>query len=88
MSHKVKPERPWGMCAKEGEYIAEKIAALFAESAATVNDMIDIFQMAKEYLIEYPDIPPEPKRTFPYGVGMYAGLKLDRTRDDDGIWNQ
>lgn len=60
----------------EKQETAKKIAALLAESAATVDDMFDVFQLVREYLVVTPRIP-EGK--------SYGFTVLDQTRDDDGI---
>lgn len=77
-----KPERTWPMCGAEKVLAAKKIAALLAENAATISDMLDIFKMVESELTGYPRFPPR----FTYGIRP-LGFP-DKMRDDDGVWDK
>ncbi len=76
MTYHTKTARHAPMDHIEKQETAKKIAALLAESTATVDDMFDVFQLVREYLVVTPRIP-EGK--------SYGFTVLDQTRDDDGI---
>lgn len=79
MKYRCKEVRQAPMNPNEKRKAAKKIAILLAESMATVDDMFDVFQFVREYLVVSPRIPESKGR---YSYGMYAP---DLTRDDDGI---
>lgn len=79
VTYHTKIERHAPMDHIEKQEAAKKIAVLLAESTATVDDMFDVFQLVREYLVVTPRIP-EGK--------SYGFTVLDQTRDDDGIGNK
>ena len=76
MTYHTKTARHAPMDHIEKQEAAKKIAVLLAESTATVDDMFDVFQLVREYLVVTARIP-EGK--------SYGFTVLDQTRDDDGI---
>ena len=76
MTYHTKTARHAPMDHIEKQEAAKKIAVLLAESTATVDDMFDVFQQVREYLVVTPRIP-EGK--------SYGFTVPDQTRDDDGI---
>jgi len=51
MTQRTKHDQHWEMSYSDKRDIAEKIAKLLSESTATVDDMYDIFQWTREYLV-------------------------------------
>lgn len=51
MTQRMKHNQRWEVSYEQKRHIAEEIAKLLADSAATVDDMYDIFQWTREYLI-------------------------------------
>ena len=76
MTYHTKIARHAPMDYVEKRETAKKIAVLLAECTATVDDIFDVFQQVREYLVVTPRIP-EGK--------SYGFTVPDQTRDDDGI---
>ena len=76
MKYHTKVARHAPMDHIEKQETAKKIAALLAESTATVDVMFDVFQLVREYLVVTLKIPESKS---------YGFTVLDQTRDDDGI---
>lgn len=51
MKQRMKHDQCWEMAYSDKRDMAKKIAKLLSESAATVDDMYDIFQWTREYLV-------------------------------------
>jgi len=77
-----KHERTWPMCGAEKVLAAKKIAAILAESAATVSDMLDVFKMVESELTGYPRFPPR------FTHSIHPLEFPDKMRDDDGVWDK
>lgn len=77
MNYHVKRAREQPMNYDQKREVAKKIAVLLEENTATVDDMFDVFQMVREYLVVSVHFPDTG-----YSFGMHIP---DQTRDDDGI---
>ena len=76
MTYHTKTARHAPMDHSEKQEAPKNIAVLLSQSTATLDDMFDVFQLVREYLVVTPRIP-EGK--------SYGFTVLDQTRDDDGI---
>lgn len=76
MTYHTKVARHAPMDYVEKREAAKKIAVLLAECTATVDDMFDVFQQVREYLVVTPRLPEDKS---------YGFTVPDQTRDDDGI---
>ena len=77
MKYRAKKAKEQPMNYDQKREVEKKIAVFLAENTATADDMFDVFQMVREYLVVRPRFPKDG-----YSFGMYVP---DQTRDDEGI---